>query len=165
MTTTTEKNRHYDRPRSIFSHKKGKAIAFGEAWVDHYVKFGCDPDKKELYLSIVAGEGVVDRMDEDYKEEGVIRIDARNAAQTFIRRYKIKEWVDEQKILQATSYSKLVKDDYVGVLNAIIVDKASSNSDRMKALQQVTKMLGIEGASKIEQSGGFSLNMDYKKDE
>lgn len=159
---------HYDRERSIYSHKKGKALKFAEAWVDHFIKFGCDPDRKNLYMKYVATEGSVDKSDVEeghiYEEETKV-IDARRAANTFIKRYQIKEWVDEQKILQAQQYSSLVKDDYIKILNAIVVDTTASNSDRMKAMQQVTKMLGIEGASKLETTGGFSINLDYKKED
>lgn len=159
---------HYDRKRSIYSHKKGKALKFAEAWVDHYIQFGCDPDRKDLYMKIVAPKGSVDKGDveecHEYEDETRI-IDARRAATTFITRYEIKEWVDEQKILQAQQYSSLVKDDYIKILNSMVVDTSASYTERMKALQQVTKMLGIEGASKLETSGGFSINMDWKLEE
>jgi hypothetical protein len=157
-----------DGKRSIYSHKMGKAIKFGQAWVDHYIQFGCNPDFRTLYMEHVAQDGTVDK--DDVSDEGELDddckvIDARNSAYTFIRRYEIKEWVDEQKIKELANRSSLVKADYLGILNAIIMNPESSNADRLKALQQVTKMLGIEGASKIEQAGGFSLRMDYKQGE
>ncbi len=157
-----------DGQRPIYSHKKGKALRYAEAWVDHYIEFGCDPDRKDLYLKHVADEGTIDKYD---VEDGMVIdedtkvINARKAADTFIRRYSIKEWVDEQKKLASCSYSTLAKDDYIKILNSIVINTKLNVSERLKAIQQVTKMMGCEGASKIDAMGGFTLNMDYKKED
>ena len=160
----------YDRQRPIYDHRQGKALKYGQAWLDHYIEFGTQPNFKQLYLEIVAKEGTLDKYDiedMDEKEIGADAkvIDALNSAYTFIKRYSIREWFKEQKVKELTTRSSLVKDDYIGILNAMIMNNDVPNADRLKALQQVTKMLGIEGASKIEQSGGFRLNMDWKKED
>lgn len=152
------------KKKSIYAHRTGKALKFGEAWVDYYIEFGCDPDPKDIYLKTVAVEGAIDRDDvEDGMElDGMKVINARNSAYTFMKRYEIREWVQAQKQIQAENRSVFVKEDYISMLNAIASDPNASSTERMKAIQQVTKMLGLEGASKIEQAGGFTLNMNYE---
>jgi len=159
----SEVKKDYDKKRSIYSHKQGKALKFGEAWVDYYIEFGCDPDPKALYLEHVAVDGSIDKddFDEDTKMDGKKVINARNSAYTFMKRYGIKDWVMAQKQIQAENRSVYIKEDYISMLNAIAGDPKASSGERMKAIQQVTKMLGIEGASKIEADGGLMINMDF----
>jgi len=80
----------------------------------------------------------------------------------FIRRWRIREWVNEMKLKELANRSKLSKGDYINIYNAIILNPKSSNSEKIKAMIGATKMLGIDGATKIEQSGGFNINLDYK---